>query len=154
MHITSLQEYGLRCLIQLARGGTEGPVAVTEISEREGLSYAYAEKLLRHLKKQGLVESARGIYGGYGLTRDPGKITMYEVLIALGGQSFGSDFCEKYVGGMDQCTHLANCGIRSVWGFVGRQIYDTLKDIHLTDLLGEEKKVKKALIQLEAERVA
>ena len=54
MKITSLEEYGLRCLLQLARSPREQIVSVKEIAAKEGMSHAYVEKLLRILSRAGL----------------------------------------------------------------------------------------------------
>ena len=75
MKITSQEEYGLRCLLQLARTPQGQIVSVKEIGIKEGLSSAYVEKLLRILSKTGLVHSVRGLKGGYVLNRPPSAVT-------------------------------------------------------------------------------
>ena len=69
MKITAQEEYGLRCLLQLARMPQGQIVSVKEIADKEGLSGANVEKLLRLLSHAGLVHSVRGIKGGYVLNR-------------------------------------------------------------------------------------
>ena len=73
MKVTAQEEYGLRCLLQLAKNAAKpDPVTVREIATIEGLSNAYAEKLLRILSRAGLAESRRGARGGiasHGLPR-------------------------------------------------------------------------------------
>ena len=67
MKVSALEEYGIRCMVLLARQ-EGGSLTLPEISEAEGLSISYAGKLLNILKKAGLVKSVRGRLGGYALT--------------------------------------------------------------------------------------
>src|SRR3989338_6855273 len=115
MKITAQEEYGLRCLLQLARGPQGQLVSVKEIARREGLSTAYVEKLLRHLARAGLVHSMRGIKGGYLLNRPAGSVTLGEVVRALGGMQTTDHLCHAYTGQQEACVHFSDCGIRSVW---------------------------------------
>ena len=66
MKLTSHDEYGLRCLIRLGQAGPGGRLTIPEISRAEGISEAYAAKLLRILRLGGFVTAARGP-GGYSL---------------------------------------------------------------------------------------
>ena len=71
MRLSAQEEYGLRCLLQVAKSATAGPIAINEIATREGISPEYAAKLMRALRRAGLVISTRGAAGGYHLARDP-----------------------------------------------------------------------------------
>ena len=65
MKIGANEEYGVRCLVRLAYAGyTGGSLTIPEISEAEGVSTAYAAKILRALRKGGFVKAARGKEGG------------------------------------------------------------------------------------------
>jgi len=64
MRITAVEEYGLRCLLNLAREGAKAQLSISEIAEMEGLSVPYTSKLLSILRKSGLVLAARGRGGG------------------------------------------------------------------------------------------
>ena len=111
MKITSQEEYGLRCVLQLAReqlGNTDanlepGAIFVRDIAEREGLSVAYVEKILWTLSRSGIVESVRGPKGGYRLTRPNDRISLGEVMRALGGLQSGEEICSQFTG---QSGHL------------------------------------------------
>ncbi len=143
MKITKQEEYGLRCVLQLARAGFGRAVAVTEIAKCEGLSSDYVTKLLILLRKEGLVTSVRGIKGGYALKRPPEQITMGRVMQALGGFFYPKDLCSEYPGKLQECSHIGGCGIRPVWVILAKQIYTTLNRTTLADLLMEEKDVER-----------
>ena len=68
MRVTAMQEYGLRCMLQLATHNSDVPLAVREIAKRERLTPVYVEKILVNLRRAGLVKSVRGVNGGYALT--------------------------------------------------------------------------------------
>ena len=138
MKISAQEEYGLRCLLQLARTRPGELVTVKEISRREGLSPAYAEKLLRLLAKSGLAHSVRGTHGGYVLNRAPNQITIGEVVRALGQVPSTDHICRQFTGIKDACVHFSNCGIRSVWSGLTNYIQTFLDETTLSVLLADE----------------
>lgn len=142
MKVTAREEYGIRCLLQLARNA-ESPVPMTvrQVAEREGLSMAYAEKLLVALSRARLAESIRGIYGGYRMTRSPDRVTLGEVIRALEGFPTPAVLCERFTGKLDRCVHVGDCGLRAVWSRVGRQVEQFLDRVPLSALLEPEKRV-------------
>src|SRR5665213_2757180 len=108
MKLTSHEEYGLRCLIRLGQQGPGGRVTIPEIGIAEGVSDAYAGKLLRILRLGGFVTASRGT-GGYCLARPASQIVLGDVMALLGGRLFGGSFCATHPGQMKTCVRLADC---------------------------------------------
>jgi Rrf2 family protein len=136
MKLTSHEEYGFRCLVKIGASG--GALTIPEISDAEGISQAYAAKLLRTLRKGGFVTSARGKVGGYSLARPARQIVVGEVLAVLGGKMFETDFCESHSGHAKICAHSTDCSIRSLWKRVQIALDDVLGRTTLQDVLGSE----------------
>ena len=145
MRITSQEEYGLRCLLQLARTPQGQIVSVKEIGVKEGLSSAYVEKLLRILSKTGLVHSVRGLKGGYVLNRPASAISLGEVVRALGTVQTTEHICQHFTGNQPVCVHFTNCGIRSVWSGLTTYIQMFLDRTTLESLLEPEYAVAERL---------
>jgi len=135
MKFSSQEEYGLRCLLQLARRGVQASITIPEISQAEGLSTANAAKLMRVLRLEGFVESARGQEGGYSLSRPAETIYVSDVLAALGGKMYEPGFCDHYSGNEDACAHSFSCSIKPLWSRVQAAIDQSLKGITIVDLL-------------------
>ena len=141
MKFSSQEEYGLRCLLRIARQGGKASLTIPEISEAEGLSSFYVAKLMRILRRAGLVKSARGQIGGYSLSRPPDQIAVAEALTALGGRLFESDFCTDHTGLEKTCTSSVDCSIRSLWQAVQTVVDQVLSKTTLTDLLRNEQEM-------------
>jgi Rrf2 family protein len=139
MKLSSQEEYGLRCLLQVARHDPEGSVTIPEISRIEGLSIPHVAKLMRSLRRGGFVKSVRGQAGGYKLARTPEHINIGEVLAWLGGRLFESSFCSMHSGMVDLCTHSVECSIRSLWQSVQQVVDQMLGKVTLSDLLSGER---------------
>ena len=147
MKLSTQEEYGLRCLIQIGRheqvGG--GSLSLSEISQLEGLSNANAGKFVRALRLGGFVESERGHAGGYRLARPADQIVIGDVIEALGGRLFDDEFCEDHAGQAGSCTHSVDCSIRSLWHNVQKTVDHLLNRITLKDMLGDEPQVAASL---------
>ncbi len=137
MRITKQEEYGLRCILQLAQNGM-GSKTTVEIAAKEGLSMDYATKLLILLRRNGIVESVRGVKGGYRLAKNPEKITVGQVMRALGWSVLDESLCRHYPGKLDSCIHLQGCGIRPIWMKAAKMMYKLLDSTTLAELLKEE----------------
>ena len=135
MRISALDEYGLRCLLALAKCGTEKQLTIPEISEMEGLSVPYTSKLLSILRKSGLIVSVRGRGGGFCIARSPEQINMLEVLTALGGPLIDPEHCRKFSGQLDECVHIENCSVHYVLGGLAGYVGDFLSRTTLRDVL-------------------
>lgn len=138
MKLTSQEEYGLRCLLQIARRGEGGSLTIPEISQAEGISSSYVAKLMRALRQAGFVKSARGQVGGYALARPAEQINVGEVLAVLGGRLFEPDFCERHAGTENMCTNSVDCSIRSLWHAVQIVVDRVLSGTTLKDLVHNE----------------
>ncbi len=149
MKISTIEEYGLRCLIQLAKTGT-GTLSISDMAKTEGLSEAYVGKLLFLLKKKGLVKSLRGMNGGYLLAKSPPEITMADVLDCLApGPKTDEAICNKFPGDKKECVHLhGSCGVRTVWHVVYKNLWNILNQTTLEDLLRSEKDLTAKLNKL------
>ena len=147
MKITAQEEYGLRCLLQLAKAPQGQVVSVKEIAAKEGLSGANVEKLLRILAKSGLVHSVRGLKGGYVLNRPAASITLGEVVRGLGTVETTNHICSVFTGNKDACVHFSDCGIRSVWSGLTTYIQQFLDQTTLATILGKEYRVSERLSQ-------
>jgi len=135
MKFSSQEEYGLRCLLQIARHNASGSLTIPEIAWAEGLSIPYVAKLLRLLRRGGFIKSVRGQAGGYILARSPEQIIVGEVLAVLGGRLFEGNFCELHAGLMNLCTHSVDCSIRSLWSTVQRVVDQVLGKTTVQDLI-------------------
>ncbi len=153
MKITALQEYGIRCLLQLAAAKDKGPQRTTTIAEKEGLSRDYVEKILFQLRKAKVVKSTRGINGGYILEKDPDKISIGEVIQVLSEKKvrmnrIKTDLCKQFPGKENQCVHLNQCAIRTLWSMIMLQVYGVLNHLPLSFLLGTEQEVQGRLMEV------
>jgi Rrf2 family transcriptional regulator, iron-sulfur cluster assembly transcription factor len=140
MKLTSHEEYGLRCLIRLGQQGPGGKLTIPEISSAEGISDAYAGKLLRMLRLSGFVVAARGT-GGYALARPANQIVISDVMALLGGRLFEGDFCATHPGQLKTCIRLADCSARVLWRAIQAAVDDVLKRTTLQDLLFDEQQM-------------
>src|SRR5919108_1011829 len=146
MKLSSQEEYGLRCLLQVARHDPEGSITIPEIAGLEGLSIPHVAKLMRQLRRGGFVKSVRGQAGGYQLARTPDRINVGEVLAWLGGRLFEPSFCTIHAGMAELCTHSVDCSIRSLWQSVQHVVDQVLGKVTLSDLLGGERQVSSWII--------
>src|SRR5262245_41677543 len=145
MKLTSQEEYGLRCILSLARqeklavleGSFGRPSStIAQIAEREGLSAEYVGKLMGVLTRAGLVESVRGRNGGYRLSRPPAEICVSEALAALGGKLYRpAETCDRFSGELSFCVHSPTCSIRSLWSGLQLMIDYVLSRTTLEDLV-------------------
>jgi len=134
MKISSLEEYGLRCLIQVARAG-DGPTPISVISGKEGLSIEYVGKLLMRLRRGGLVKSFRGKTGGYVLAHPAEEITLRQILETLSEPLFNPDSpCDRFPGPGDECVHLGGCTVRPIWATLSNFLSAALDSVSLSDL--------------------
>ena len=141
MKISALEEYGLRCLVQVARSQNKGPLSIPEIAKREGITVDYTTKLVTTLRRGGFLKSIRGTQGGYLLSRKPEEITLAQVLRHLGGPIFETRTCDHFPGSESQCVHIADCGMRSVWSGVTKHLFDVLDRLTLAAIMSNEASV-------------
>lgn len=116
MRFTTKTEYGLVCLIYMARQADLklDPVTIKELATAEQYSQTYTEKILQHLRAMGIVSAQHGNQGGYVLSRPPVEITLREIIEALEGNTFDV-FCEPDVRKEITCTHFSLCGVKPIW---------------------------------------
>jgi Rrf2 family protein len=113
MKISAQEEYGLRCLVQLATLPAGESLTLNQIAEREGISQANAGKLMWLLNKAGFVQAMRGTKGGYTLARSAGEIRLNEVIKVLDDDEI-KDHCKSYTGVLESCVHTGDSGNRTV----------------------------------------
>ncbi|HEY7471916.1 MAG TPA: Rrf2 family transcriptional regulator [Gemmatimonadota bacterium] len=134
MRFTTQAEYGLICTLHLARFGAAGPVAAREMAVKEDLPADYTEKVLRRLRQAGIVNSVRGVSGGFELARDPSEISVKDVIEATEGSTFEVN-CTQHPVGTERCDLTHDCSIRPVWYALRTKIDALLDQIRISDLL-------------------
>ena len=143
MILTAQEEFGLRCALTMVRAGEDpdgSPASVTlgQVAETEGLTSAYAGKIMRLLAQGGLIESTRGRSGGYRLVRPGNEISVAQVIDALGGKFYDGEICQRSASGHGLCVHNNDCAVRSLWSGLQTMVDLFLRSVTLRDLVVDE----------------
>ena len=88
--ITSKSPYAVRALSELARRGDAAPVPIGDLARARDIPPQFLEGLFATLRRAGILQSQRGVKGGYQFARPPGEITVLEVVQLLEGE-LGAD---------------------------------------------------------------
>ena len=148
MKISAQEEYGLRCLVQLANLQDGESLTLPQIAEREGISTANAGKLMWLLNKAGFVNSTRGTKGGYFLARPASEIHLNEIIKVL-DEDVLQAHCDSFTGVMEKCVHTGDCGIRPVIVGLHEIVENALSRITLAQLVGSESSVDKMFHEIQ-----
>ena len=128
--ISQKAKYALRALIALARAPQGEPLLISDIAESQAIPRKFLEQILLDLKRQGLVVSRRGRFGGYQLLRNPAQITFGQVLRLIDGPIAPLPCLSKIAyRRCDDCRSESDCEIRAVFADVAvatRRVLDTV----------------------------
>ena len=118
-------------MVDLASQGDAKPVALAAIADRQEIPLAYLEQIFSKLKRQGLVQSTRGPGGGYRLSKSACDMPIADIVIAA-DESITMTRC----GGGDGCmAPKTRCLTHDLWDGLGKQIYQYLSAISLSDVV-------------------
>jgi len=111
------------------RGAIE---SARDVADRTGLPRPVVGKVLKGLARADLLESHRGVNGGYALARRPSEVSVVDVIEAIEGPIAVTECGAPDLVGL--CTHESRCSIRGPVGRLTRVVRDTLARVTLADL--------------------
>lgn len=133
MKISKKAYYGLRAAISLA--DADGPVSARELAEREHIPEDFIGKILQKLRRVGIVESTKGVDGGYALTRP--SVSVWDILFALDGpfQTFSPPLGE----GTLPCGFPSHCRTNDILRRLEDEIEKTLSEMTIGRITRQDK---------------
>lgn len=130
MKVSTKGRYALRIMIDVAENCADGPVKITDISARQGVSAKYTEQLTGMLVRRGLLRSVRGFQGGYVLVKGPEKYTAGEILRSAEG-----DLSPVGCVSAETCPRAAGCKTQRLWAGLYDSVNSYLDGITLQSLI-------------------
>ena len=136
MKLTSKGRYAVMAMADLAKNNVKEPISLTEISLRQGISIAYLEQLFLKLRKNNLVQSARGPSGGYVLSKPPEEIKLLNIINAV-DEKIKTLKCRKE--SKKGCNHKSiKCITHNLWNDLEIHINKFFEENTLNDVLFRE----------------
>ena len=130
LRVSKLTDYATVVMTVLAEAAGD-VLSAQALAERARLELPTVSKLLKQLGHAGLVESFRGVNGGYRIARAPESISVAEIVIAMEGP-IGMTECSAHAG---LCDHERHCGVRGNWQRINQAIEHALQSVTLADML-------------------
>ena len=136
MKLTSKGRYAVMAMADLAKNHVREPTSLKEISLRQGISLAYLEQLFFKLRKNNLVQSARGPSGGYVLSKPPEEIKLLSIIRAV-DEKIKTVKCKKE--SKKGCNGKSiKCITHNLWDDLENHINKFFEDNTLNDILFKE----------------
>ena len=132
MRLTTRGRYAVTAMLDLALHDQSGPVALSEIADRQGISLSYLEQLFSRLRKRGLVDGTRGPGGGYRLMKSVNLISVADVIDAV-DETVDATKC----GGQQNCQGEQRCLTHDLWAGLSTQIRNFLGNVSLHELVAQ-----------------
>ena len=130
MRLTTKGRYAVTAMLDLALHSGNGPVSLSDISSRQGISLSYLEQLFAKLRRAALVKSVRGPGGGYCLGEHESHIFIAQIVDAV-NESIDTTKCKQ----KGDCQNGEKCLTHHLWSDLSLQIHEFLSGISLDDLM-------------------
>lgn len=131
MKINTRVRYGLRAILQIADNYGGDPVPVSAISQSQEISGKYLEQVIGSLRRAQLVESRKGVRGGYSLSRPPSEVTLWDIISALDSHTSLVDCVVQ----PEVCDRSDECLTRSIWTLLSRRMEQFWSSFTVADLI-------------------
>ncbi|MCL4522947.1 MAG: Rrf2 family transcriptional regulator [Acidobacteria bacterium] len=133
MKISAKGEYAAKAVLYLSLR-YPNVVTIQEVAAQHRIPTKYLEHILLSLKQAGVLESRRGVKGGYRLAKSPAHVTMGEVLSVVDGKFSQSSCSEVRPKGGYACPESDSCGLKQVWQDVQNAVDKILFETTFDDL--------------------
>ena len=137
MKLTTKGRFAVAAMLDMALHTADGPVTLSNISERQKISLSYLEQLFGKLRRHELVESVRGPGGGYNLARPTAKLTVAEIIHAV-EEPIDSTQCS----GKENCLGEQRCMTHELWENLNKAVFGYLESVTLEQLVESQHKRK------------
>jgi len=142
MRLSLRGEYAVRALLVLGLNYGQPVVRIQTISNQQNIPKRFLEQILNDLKSAGIVQSKRGVAGGYRLAKPPDQITLASVVRHIEGalapvSCVSEQFYEKC-----SCPDESRCAIRSVMKEVRDAIVAIVERVTIADLCQRARKLQ------------
>ena len=136
MKLSSKGRYAVMALADLAKFDHNEPISLRDISLRQGISLDYLEQLFLKLKKNNIVNSVRGIKGGYILSKEASNIKISDIFFAV-DEKVKTIGCEKH--SKKGCNgKTAKCITHDLWDELEDYINNFFQNKTLNDLINKK----------------
>jgi Rrf2 family protein len=137
-------QYAVRAILELAKHHGQGPLAISQIAASQAIPQRFLENILNELRPTGLIESRRGIQGGYLLTRDPAALSVGEIIRLVDGPMDPV----KCIGDRSGpcCPLKDNCSLFHLWTRAKEAIEDVYDNASFQDLVDQEKQLDRSTV--------
>ena len=133
MKLTSKGRYAVMALADLANFNKTGPVPLRDISIRQGISLFYLEQIFLKLKKHNIVQSVRGVNGGYILSKSPDQIKLSNIFYAVQEEIKTVQCKKESKKGCNGKSH--KCITHNLWDELENHIQTFFNKKNLADLI-------------------
>jgi Rrf2 family protein len=126
--------HAVRAMVALARLPQGAYGGAASIAQDIGAPQNYLGKLLRNLAEQGLLESQKGLGGGFRLARNARDITLFDVVEPI-------EHLSRWSGcilGMPACSDSAPCALHERWKAVRNSYIQMLQRTSLAELVDKQ----------------
>lgn len=134
MKLSTKGRYAVTAMFDIAIHNSDGPVSLSDISERQGISLSYLEQLFGRMRRNGLVASTRGPGGGYSLAHPADEIAIADIIVAV-DENVDATRC----GGHADCQNQQRCLTHELWEDLSSQIHMFLSGISLADAVNRRR---------------
>jgi Rrf2 family transcriptional regulator, cysteine metabolism repressor len=125
INVSDRSRVAVIALAELATRGNGSPVPILEVAECRGIPAHQVEQVFAALRRAGLLQSQRGVKGGYTLRRDPSEITVLEVVEAVDGP----------IGGQDDPQ---GCPVALIWSEGAGRLSDAFREVTVAEVAARE----------------
>jgi len=135
-------QYAVRAVLELAKQYGRGPVAISQIAASQAIPQRFLENILNDLKPTGLIESRRGMQGGYLLAREPATVTVGEVIRFVEGPLDPV----KCIGDLSIscCPLKESCALIHLWNRAKTAVEAVYDGVSFQDLVEQERQLSKS----------
>ena len=145
LRLTRAADYAVRAMMHIGSLPEDGVALKDDIAEAQHIPPSFTAKILRQLVKAGLLHSARGVNGGFGLARGAAKINLLDIVEGIEGPILLNDCSPD----PEHCTLSHDCPASAVWLEVQNQMTALLRATTLEALLAAPRKNKRVVYTIE-----